>query len=105
MRKKSSSNTVNASQPLVDVHRVDHIHPQLGPQVRTIETVGRLEDHDSLVLGNHDEFSGAQEIFINYASSEDLFDYNTTIVNSCFSTIIYDLLNDSEHKTMVLCKN
>jgi hypothetical protein len=83
---------------------VDHIHPQLGPQVRTIETVGRLEDHDSLVLGNHDEFSGAQEIFINYASSEDLFDYNTTIVNSCFSTIIYDLLNDSEHKTMVLCK-
>jgi hypothetical protein len=30
---KISSNTVNASQPTVDGHRVDHVHPRPSPQV------------------------------------------------------------------------
>jgi hypothetical protein len=32
-RMKISSNTVNASQPTVDGHRVDYVHPQPSPQV------------------------------------------------------------------------
>jgi hypothetical protein len=58
MMKKSSSNTVNASQLYVDGHRVDHVHPQPSPQARTIEDASRSEDSDSLVLENHDEFLG-----------------------------------------------
>jgi hypothetical protein len=68
--------------------------------VHTIEQVGGSEDPDSLVLGNHDEIHGVQEISINYTSSRELFDHTTTIVNSCFSTMAIDLLNDHDPKTM-----
>jgi hypothetical protein len=62
--------------------------------VHTTEQAGGLEDPDSIVLRNHDEFHRVQEISINYTSSGELFDRSTTIVNSCFSTMIDDLLND-----------
>jgi hypothetical protein len=55
-------------------------------------------------LGNHDEFYGVQEISINYTSSEELLDRTTMVVNSCFSTMVADLLNDPDPKTMTKCK-
>jgi hypothetical protein len=58
------------------------------------------KDPNSLVLGNHDEFHGVQEIFINYTSSGELLDHTTMVVNSWFSTMVADLLNDLEPKTM-----
>jgi hypothetical protein len=72
--------------------------------VHTLEQAGGSEGLDSLMLGNHDEFHGVQEIFINYTSFEELFDHNTIVVNSCFSTMVADLLNDPDSKTMVGCK-
>jgi hypothetical protein len=80
------------------------INPQPSPHVHTTEQAGRSKDPDSLVLENHDEFYGVQEIFINYSSSEELLDRTTTIVNSCFSTMVTDLLNDPDPKTMAECK-
>jgi hypothetical protein len=103
MRKTSSSKKVNVIQPKVDGHQVDMINPQTSPHVHTIEQAGGSEDLDSPVLGNHDEFHGMQEISINYTSSEELFDRTTTIVNSCFSTMVVDLLNDPDPKTMTEC--
>jgi hypothetical protein len=72
--------------------------------MHTIKQVGGSEDPDSLVLGNHDEFHGVQEIFINYTSSEELFDHTTTVMNSCFSTVVAELFNDSDPKIMAECK-
>jgi hypothetical protein len=45
-----------------------------------------------------------KEIFINYNSSEELFDCTTMGVNSCFSTMVADLLNDPDPKIMAECK-
>jgi hypothetical protein len=95
---------VNTNQPMVDGHQVDMINPRPSPHVHTIEQVGGSEDSDSLVLGNHDEFHGMQEISINYTSFRELFDRTTTVVNSCFSTMVADLLNDPDPKTMTECK-
>jgi hypothetical protein len=72
--------------------------------VHTTEQARRSDDPDSLVLENHDEFHGVQEFSINYASSEELFDRSTMIVNSCFSTMVADLLSDPESKAMAECK-
>jgi hypothetical protein len=72
--------------------------------VHTIEQAGGSEDPDSLVLGNHDEFYGVQKISINYTSSGELLDRTTMVVNSCFSTMVADLLNDPDSKTMAECK-
>jgi hypothetical protein len=80
------------------------INPQLRPHMHTIKQTGGSEDPDSLVLGNHDEFHGVQEISINYTSSGELLDRTTTVVNSCFSTMVADLLNDPDPKTMAECK-
>jgi hypothetical protein len=63
-----------------------------------------LEDPDSLVLGNHDEFHGVQEISINYTSCGELLDHTTIVVNSCFSTMVADLLIDPHPKTMAKCE-
>jgi hypothetical protein len=78
-RKTSSSKTVNGNQP-----QVDNINPGPSPAVHTIEQAGGSEDHDSLILVNHDEIHGVQEILINYTSFRELFDRTTMIVNSCF---------------------
>jgi hypothetical protein len=72
--------------------------------MHTIEQAGGSNDPDSLVLRNHYEFHGVQEIFINYTSSRELLDHTTTVVNSCFSTMVADLLNDPNPKTMAECK-
>jgi hypothetical protein len=80
------------------------INPRPSPHVHTTEQAGGSEDVDSLVLGNHDKFYGVQEIFINYTNSGELLDRNTTVVNSCFSTMVVDLLNDPDPKIMVECK-
>jgi hypothetical protein len=80
------------------------INPRLSPHVHTAEQAGGSEDPDSLVLGNHDEFYGVREISINYTSSGELLDRTTMVVNSCFSTMVADLLNDPNPKTMAECK-
>jgi hypothetical protein len=103
-RKISSSKKVNASQPKVDGHQVDVINPRPIPHVHSIELAGLSDDLDSLVLGNHDDFHGVQEISISYTSSGELLDRTTMVVNSCFSTMVTDLLNDPDPKTMVECK-
>jgi hypothetical protein len=72
--------------------------------VHTIEQTRGSEDLNSLVLGNHYEFHGVQEISINYSSFGELLDRTTTFVNSCFSTMVAELLNDPDPKTMVECK-
>jgi hypothetical protein len=69
-----------------------------------MEQAGGSEDSDSLVLGNHDEIHGVQEISINYTSFRELFDPTTMVVNSCFSTMVTNLLNDPDPKTMAECK-
>jgi hypothetical protein len=83
---------------------VDVINPQPIPHMHTIEQAGGSNDPDSLVLRNHYEFHGVQEIFINYTSSRELLNHTTTVVNSCFSTMVADLLNDPNPKTMAECK-
>jgi Zn-dependent oligopeptidase len=72
--------------------------------MHTIEQAGGSEDPDSPVLENHDRFNGVQETSINYNSSRELLDRTTTVVNSCFSTMTADLLNDPDPKTMTKCK-
>jgi hypothetical protein len=71
---------------------VDHVHPQPSPQVPTIEDASRSEDLNSLILENHDEFHGVQEIFINYTSFRELFYCNTMVVNLCFYTDVAQML-------------
>jgi hypothetical protein len=72
--------------------------------VHTTEQAGGSEDPDSLVLGNHDEFHGVEEISINYTSFRELLDRTTMVINSYFSTMIVDLLNDPNPMTMAECK-
>jgi hypothetical protein len=79
-------------------------NPRPSLHVQTIEQAGGSKDPDSLILGNHDEFHGVQEISINYTSFGELLDRTTTVVNSCFSTMVVDLLNDPNPKTMAVCK-
>jgi hypothetical protein len=71
--------------------------------VCTLEQAGGSEDLNSLALGNHDEILGVQEISINYISSGELFDRNTMVVDSCFSIMVVDFLNDHNPKTMTEC--
>jgi hypothetical protein len=70
--------------------------------MHTTEKAGGSEDADSLVLGNLDEFHGVQEISINYTSSGELLDRTAMVVNSCFSTMVADLLNDPDAKIMAV---
>jgi hypothetical protein len=72
--------------------------------MHTIEQARGSEDPNSLVLGNHDEFHGIQEISINYTSSRELLDRTTTVVSSCFFTMVTDLLNDPDPETMAKYK-
>jgi hypothetical protein len=66
--------------------------------VHNIEQAGGSKDPDSLVLKNHDEIHGVQEISINYTSSGELFDHTTIVVKSYFSTMVADFLNDPDPK-------
>jgi hypothetical protein len=80
---------VNVSQPIVDRHHVDIDIPQSSTQARYInETARTSKNHDDLILGNHEMSNRIQEIYINYTSSEEVYDRSTIIINPCFSTII-----------------
>jgi hypothetical protein len=79
---------------------VDNEHPQPSSRVCTIDGVGTFEHHDPLVLGNCGELHGVMEIFINYTSSEELFDHKTMVVNPFFSTMMTYL----DPKSIVECQ-
>jgi hypothetical protein len=57
---------------------------------------GESKDPGSLILGNQYEFHRVQEISINYTS----FGEFSRIGKSCFSTMVANLLNDPDPKTM-----
>jgi hypothetical protein len=80
---------VNASQPMVVRHLVDTECPQSNTQACNINEAGTSENFGSLVLGNHEPQG---------------IDCSTTIVNTCFSTIITNnFINNPEPNTMVEC--
>ena len=84
---------------------MDTVHPQTSSQVHTIDDAGTSEQTESPVLRNHEELHGVQEISINYTSYGELYDRKTTVVNSCFSSIIAgNLLIDPDPKSMVECQ-
>jgi hypothetical protein len=59
---------------------------------------------DSIVVGNHDESEGIDEIAINYVESGESFNRKTTIVDIFFaSKIADDLALDHEPKSMAEC--
>jgi hypothetical protein len=97
---------MNMGQPMVDRHLVDINMPQSSTQVHYInKNAHTSENLDTLVLGNHEESNGIEEISINYTSSGEVFDRSTPIVNSSFSTIIAEsVLADPDPKTMTECK-
>jgi hypothetical protein len=97
---------VNVDQPVVDRHLVDINMPQSSTQAYYInENSSILENTDILILRNHKESNGIEEISINYTSSGEVYDHNTIIVNSSFSTIIAEsVLTNPDPKTMAECK-
>jgi hypothetical protein len=100
-RNIRSSKSVNESQPLVDGHQVDTIHPQTSTHVHNSDVAGTSEHPISTLPHNQEDFHGVQEIFINYTSSGELYDRKNTVVNSCFSSIIAgNLLSDPDSKSM-----
>jgi hypothetical protein len=79
--------------------------PQSSSQVCYINETRSSEIPDNLVLGNYETSKGIEEIFINYTSSEKVYDRNTTIADLCFSIIIAEnFLNEPDPKTMAECK-
>jgi hypothetical protein len=71
---------VNVNQPVIDRHLVDI--PQSSTQAcYKKENASTSENHDALILGNHDTSIGIQEISINYTSSGEVYDHSTIIVN------------------------
>jgi hypothetical protein len=70
------------------------------------ENASTSENPDDLILGNYETSTGIQEISINYTSFREVYDCSTTIVNTCFSTIIAEnFLIDPDPKTMAECKS
>ena len=60
--------------------------------------------YDAVVVGNHDESEGIDEISINYVESGESFNRKTTIVDIFFaSKIVDDLALDHEPKSMAAC--
>jgi hypothetical protein len=79
--------------------------PQSSSQARYINETRIPEIPDNRILGNHEASKGIEEIYINYTSSGEVYDRNTTIANIFFSIVIAkNVLNDSDPKTMVECK-
>jgi hypothetical protein len=103
-RKRPDKKVVNASQPMVERHLVDTKCPQSSTHARNINEAETSENPGSLVLENHEEPQGIEEISINYTNSGETYDRSTIIANTCFSTIIDEnFLNNPEPKTMVEC--
>jgi hypothetical protein len=103
-KRRPLQKTVNVSQHVVDRHLVDI--PQSSTQARyRNENVSTSENPDDLILGNHETSTGIQVISINYTSSGKVSNHSTTIINSCFSTIIAkNFFTDPDPKTMAECK-
>jgi hypothetical protein len=96
--------TVNVSQPMVDRYLVDISQSSTQACYRN-ENASTLENSDALILGNHETSTGIQDVSINYTSSGEVYDRSTTIVNSCFSTIITEnFLANPDPMTMAECK-
>jgi hypothetical protein len=75
------------SQPVVDRHLMDI--PQSSTQAHyRNENTSTSENHDALVLENHETSTGIQEISINYTSSGEVYDHSTIIVNPYFSSLL-----------------
>jgi hypothetical protein len=91
---------------VVDRHLADINMPQSSTRARYInENASTSENSDTLVLGNHEESNGIEEISINYTTSEEVYDRSTTIVNSSFATIIAEnVLANLDPKTMAECR-
>jgi hypothetical protein len=111
--RKVTSTTVNADQHQVDKHQLDIINPNnIVQQIHHIPNTNAqnniiartLEDPDSVVVGNHDESQGVQEISINYIDSGESYNRKTTHVDIYFATkIASELRIDPEPKSMVEC--
>jgi hypothetical protein len=72
-RNIQSSKSVNESQPSVDGHRVDIVHPQTSTHVHNLDVAGTSERPVSIVPVNQEDFHGVHEISINYTSSIELY--------------------------------
>jgi hypothetical protein len=96
--------TVNVNQPVIDRHLVDI--PQSSTQARYRKgNASTSKNPNAVVLRNHETSTDIQEISINYTSFGEVYNYSTTIVNPCFSTIIAkNYLVDPDPKTMTECK-
>ena len=80
------------------------MHPEPSTTVHTNIVAGTSVHHDSIVVGNHDESEGIDEISINYVESGESFNRNTTIVDIFFALkIADDLALDCEPKSMAEC--
>jgi hypothetical protein len=96
--------TVNVNQHVIDRHLMNISQSSTQACYRN-ENASTSENIDALVLENHETSTGIQEIFINYTSYGEVYDCSTTIVNSCFSTIIAEkILANPDPKTMTKCK-
>jgi hypothetical protein len=104
-KSKAPRKFKNVVQPEVEQHHSNADDPQFSSQARYINETRTYEIPDNLVLENHETSKGIEEIFINYTSSEKVYDRNITIADLCFSTIIAEnFLNDLDTKTMAKCK-
>jgi hypothetical protein len=103
-RSIRSSKSVDDSQPPVDGHRVDIVHPQANTQVHISDVAGTSERPKYNLPVNQEDFQ-REEISINYTSSRKLYDHKNTAVNSCFSSIIDgNLLSNPDPKSMAECE-
>jgi hypothetical protein len=83
---------------------VDIDIPPSSTQACYINEAGTSKNPDTLILQNHETSKGIQEISISYTSSE-VYDDDTTIVNSYFSIIIAKRVHaDLDPKTIAECK-
>ena len=73
--------------------------------MHSINDAGTSEYPDSIVLENHEQSPRVYEISTNYLDSRKSYDRKTTIVNTYFSTMIANnLQNNLDPKTMTECK-
>ena len=104
-RKTKSFNPVNVAQPHVEKHLVEVQSSHPTSTVHSITNAVTSEYCDATILGNDDAWERVHEISINYAETRESFDRKTTIVDSYFSAVIAEILeNDPYPQTMAECK-
>jgi hypothetical protein len=100
-KSKAPRQSKNVVQPEVEQHHLNVDDSYSSSQAHYTNEIRTLEISNNLILENHEASKGIEEISINYASSEKVYDHNTTIADLCFSTIITEsFLNDPDPKTM-----